>query len=274
MSLPLSEPVFLILRNLLEERFGLCYQANQREILADKISGRAMERGFESLLDYYYLLRYDPEGPAEMDALIEHLVVRETYFFRERTPLDVLCRELLVPAVRAGQRPRVWSAACATGEEPLTLAMLLASHGLLGKVDLIASDISQQALDRAQQGLFSPRAIRSDTPPAESTRWLQPHPPRGWRIDPALIQAVQWRRINLNDPTQIQAMGQFDVILCRNVLIYFSDAGTSAVIASLHQALRPTGVLVVGASESLLRFSSSFVCEERAGTFLYRKAES
>jgi len=221
------------------------------------------------LLDYYYFLRYDPGGPGELTALIETLVVGETYFFRELGPLQTVVSEEIAPLVGKRRRPRVWCAACATGEEPLTLAMLLASRGLLDEVDIVASDISSAALERAQSGVHSKRALRQDLP-AFADRWLR-LTERGLEVQPRLRQAISWRRINLIDDASVAALGVFDVVLCRNVLIYFNDETARAVIDRLTARLVPGGVLLVGISESLLRFGGPLNCEEKSGVFLYRR---
>src|SRR3954462_10757075 len=137
-SLALSPQVFAILSALIEERIGIHYSLTDRDILAEKASTRAVEAGFDSLLDYYYFLRYDDDSARELDALIDALVVNETYFFREFDQLLVLVDEFLVPKVAAGARPRLWSAASSSGEEPLTVAMLLAERGCLEKVEIVA----------------------------------------------------------------------------------------------------------------------------------------
>src|SRR3954465_4172039 len=133
-SLSLSPQVFATPSGLSGDRTGLHYDLRERELLAERVSGRASERGFESLLDYYYFLRYDPNADAEFALLSEALVVNETYFFREVAPLLVLVRELLPRLLARGVRPRIWCAACSTGEEPLTLAMLLDEAGILDQV--------------------------------------------------------------------------------------------------------------------------------------------
>jgi chemotaxis protein methyltransferase CheR len=145
-----SPALFAILRALVEDRSGLHYGAAEREIFFERVGARAAEAGFDSLLDYYYFLRYDPGAGAEMRALTDALVVNETFFFRELDALRVVVAHLIAPAVRRGLRPRIWSAACSTGEEPLTLAMLLADEGLLHDVDIVASDISERVLARAR----------------------------------------------------------------------------------------------------------------------------
>ncbi|WP_304503095.1 MULTISPECIES: protein-glutamate O-methyltransferase CheR [Myxococcaceae] len=274
MALPLSPPVFSILSGLIEARAGLHYAPSDQELLAEKVSERALEAGFDSLLDYYYFLRYDPAGPAALDALIDTLTVHETYFFREVDQLRALVDGVLVPRARQGLTTRVWSAACSTGEEPLTLAMMLAERGLSGagsRVELVASDISQKVLERAQRGEFGRRSLRA-LPPGIDGRFLDVAPgSESATVRAELREQVQWKRVNLVDPKQVAALGRFHVILCRNVMIYFSDETARRVVESLTTALEPGGHLLVGTSESLLRFGTQLLCEEKGGAFFYTK---
>lgn len=272
MSLPpLTPEVFGLLSAFIEERLGLHYGWSQRELLADKLSVCAVDAGFASLLDYYYFLRYDEGAGAELERLTDALVVGETYLFRELEPLRVLVDDILAPMAAVGRRPRVWSAACATGEEPATLAMLLAERRLLGSVDLVASDVSARALARAREGKFGRRAVRQ-APPADLARWVTPHGD-GVAIPAELTRTIDYRRVNLVDREAIVALGRFDAVICRNVLIYFRDETARDVIHSLTSVLRSEGALLVGVSESLLRFGTTLRWEERRGVFLYRKAE-
>jgi chemotaxis protein methyltransferase CheR len=269
-ALPLRPQVFAILSSLIEERAGLHYGLDDIDMIADKLSTRAIDAGFESLLDYYYFLRYDESSKAELDALVDALVVNETYFFRELDPLKRVVSDFIQPLAASGSRPRVWCAACSTGEEPLTLAMLLAELDLLDKVDIVASDISVRALTRARAGEVGLRALRGAPPAALVARYLVTEGGRQ-RVRRDLIEAIRWLRVNLVEPEAVARLGAFDVILCRNVLIYFSDATVKAVLDSLAAALRPGGALFVGTSESLLRFGTLLSCEERGGVFFYRK---
>lgn len=265
--LPLSPQVAAILSGLIEERLGLHFGPEYLDLLAEKLGPRAVERGFESLLDYYYFLRYDAGAVEELAALADALTVNETYFMREAQQLRALVSTWLEPAVRAGGSPRVWCAACSTGEEPLSLAALLDERGLLGRVQIVASDISARALDIAQRGIYGPRAARALDPlPA----WLTSSE-TGLRVDGKLKEAISFRRINLLDDAQVAALGSFDAILCRNVLIYFRDETIQSVIDRLQRALTPRGALLVGASESLMRLGTSLSCEEHGGAFFYRK---
>ncbi len=267
MSLPLSPQVFAILSALIEERLGLHYAFVDAPILADKVSPRAIERGFESLLDYYYFLRYDPQSDAELDALAEVLVVNETYFFREADQLQVLASIL-----EQRDRPsRVWCAASSTGEEPYSFAMMLDQRGVLPKVEIVASDISARALARARAGRYRGRAFR--TIPLEVRARYFREVGDDWELDAAIRRAVSFRSINLLDDASITALGSFDAILCRNVLIYFREVGVVRIAARLTDRLATGGYLLVGASESLLRFSTALTCVERGGVFLYQRAD-
>ena len=269
LSLPLSAQVFAILSALVEERLGLHYDLSESDLFAERISARALDRGYESLLDYYYFLRYDPAAEAELSLLAETLVVNETYFFRELSALKVLVSDFLTRLVSNGEKPRIWCAACATGEEPLTLAMLLDDAGILNRVTIVASDISARALGHAKTGVYRRRSLRA-LPPGVVGRWLEGDED-GMRVAPRISQAVEWHRINLIEPAELAKLGQFDAIVCRNVLIYFRDRTIETVISHLWQRLLPHGQLVVGASESLLRFNVAFGCEEQGGAFFYRK---
>jgi chemotaxis protein methyltransferase CheR len=266
-----AAPVFAILNTLVEERTGIHYQEDDAPLLFDKVMTRAREVGFESALDYYYFLQYDDPERREFDALIDALVVPETFFFRELDALRCVVSEFVAPRVARGERPRVWCAACATGEEPFTLAMLLAKEGLLDAVDLLASDVSHRNLARAREGRFGGRALRQVPDPELVARFLQVVD-GVVRVQPEIARAVDFRRVNLIDPDSVRALGRFDVVICRNVLIYFRDETIARVVGELCHAMRPDGALVVGVSESLVRFGPRLVCEERRGTFVYRKA--
>lgn len=270
MTLPLTPALLAILTHLIEERTGLHYGPEHKDVLADKLSRRADERGLDSLLDYYYFLRYDEAAGAELTKLVDALVVNETYFYREQDQLRVLVHTIL-PRLRDGDRPlRVWCAACSTGEEPLTLAMILDEEGVRDRVEIVASDVSTRALARARSGVYSGRAFRA-IPDTARERFMTRAESNALRVHDRVRERVEWRHVNLMDQAAISALGVFDAIVTRNVLIYFRDETIVRVVTSLGAALRPGGYLLVGASESLLRFGTEFQCEEHGGAFFYRK---
>lgn len=279
----LSPQVFAILSTLVEERVGLSFAPGDARSFSDKVAAQMVESGFSTPLDYYYALRYDDPSGAHFDALIDALVVGETYFFRESEPLVAAIEHVVKPAVRARGRARVWSAACATGEEPLTIAMLLDRAGLAGEVDLIASDISARAIARASRAVYGNRSMRALLDPAlhvglphdvvESlvARWFDQRED-GWHARRELVDSVERRRINLVDPEAVRAAGAFDLVVCRNVLIYFSDENVRRVVDAIAVNMSTSARLLVGASESLMRFGTLLGCEERGGAFFYGRS--
>jgi chemotaxis protein methyltransferase CheR len=269
-ELALSPQVFAILSALIEERIGLSYSVEERSLLQSKVSGRALEAGFESILDYYYYLRYDDQSGDEFQALAESLVVHETYFFRELDALQVMISEFVLPSIQAGRKPRIWSAACATGEEPLTVAILLAELGLLERVELLATDVSEAALGTAQRPKRSRRALRQIPRGIDLERWFDVQDEHvSLRAD--LQRSIRWQALNLLDDTAVARVAQVDVVLCRNVLIYFREETVARVVARLCDRLVPGGVFMVGVSESLMRLGTGLSCEEHQGVFVYRK---
>ncbi len=270
-SLSMSPQLFVLFTSLVEEVSGISYGTQDSDLFTSKVSDHAMELGYSSLLDYYYRLRYDDKDSHETRRLIEVLLVHETYFFRELPPLVELADNFLVPLVRTKGRARVWSAGCATGEEPYTLAMLLDDRGVLDQVEIIATDISASVLARAEAGRHSRRSLREGHPAALATRYLEVSP-QGVIVAPRIRSGVTFQRVNLIDPGSVSKLGSFDAILCRNVLIYFNEGRVHAVVERMADALAPGGILAVGVSESLMRFGTSLTCEECGGSFFYRRA--
>ena len=151
--------------------------------------------------------------------------------------------------------------------------MLLAARDLLGRVDLVASDISDRVLAVARGGLYRARSWRQETIRPEARPWLTRLPDGGLRVAPRLVESVSWQKLNLLDRAAVRNMGVFDIVLCRNVLIYFSEEVSTRVVEDLTAALVPDGALLVGVSESLLRLGTALECEEQGGVFLYRKKQ-
>lgn len=266
----INPQVFTIFRLLIEERTGLQYAADDDGLIGDKLNARALEAGFETLLDYYYYLRYDPDSAQEFSELVDSLVVNETYFFREFDAVRIAIDRVLLPALERQPRVRVWSAACSTGEEPFTLAMALAERGILSRVELLATDVSERALRSARSGIFRPRSLRTPELPELARPFIELKEGKPV-VHPKLRDAIRFEKLNLMDSSALAKLGQFELILCRNVLIYFSDATIQRLVGDLTRALRPDGALLVGTSESLLRFSTELRCEEMGGSFVYKR---
>ncbi|HEX7334430.1 MAG TPA: CheR family methyltransferase, partial [Pyrinomonadaceae bacterium] len=167
-NLVLPEGTSALIRNLINERTGMFFDNGKSDLLIDKLSPLVIERGFSSYLDYYYLLKYDASARVEWQNVMNALSVQETYFWREIDQVRALVQSL-VPQWHA-QNPnstlRIWSAACATGEEPLTIAIALNEAGWFERapIEILASDASSKAIDRASQGVYRERAFRNLPP--------------------------------------------------------------------------------------------------------------
>jgi chemotaxis protein methyltransferase CheR len=267
----LTPQLFAIFSQLIEEVCGAHYEAGNRDLLLGKLEAHALDLGYDNLLDYYYWLRYDDTGGVGLQRLVEAIQVHETYFFRELGPLAQLVDGHLAAIIRTRGRARVWSAACSTGEEPFTLAMLLDDRGLLDRVELVASDISANAIARASSGRHGLRALRDGHPRDLARRYLEVASD-GISVVPRIRAAVRFLTVNLLDGDAVRRLGRFDAIVCRNVLIYFSDGQSARVVARLTESLEPAGMIALGVAESLVRLGTALVCEEHRGSFFYRSA--
>jgi chemotaxis protein methyltransferase CheR len=276
-KLVLSEPEFNILRDLIHERLGSFYQNSKRELVEDKLSSLVIERGFDSFLDYYYLLKYDSaEAEGEWLQVMNALRVPETFFWREIDQIHALVN-ILVPSYFASkpQEPlRIWSAACSSGEEPLTIAMALTEAGWLERVpiEIMASDISEPAVNKARQGVYRQYSLRNLSEELRA-KYFQPEQDK-WRIKPELITKVKWHTANLISRTEIAPLASASVIFCRNVFIYFSEETIRKTVRMFFELMPARAYLFVGASESLLKITTDFDLQEIGNAFVYVKGNT
>lgn len=266
----LSLGTFLLIRDLIQDRLGVWFDEGKRDLLADKLSDRLAALELRSFLDYYYLLKYGPRADDEWPRLIDTLSVQETYFWREFDQVRLLVDVLVPQHVAAGRGPvRVWSAACATGEEPLSIAMALDEAGWFGRADVEvwASDVSPAALEKAARGVYRERSFRA-LPTALRAKHFTPAE-GGWRVDPKLHTRVRYQRANLLDERDILGLATAPFVFCRNVFIYFSPHTVARVVAGFAARMPRPAHLFVGTSESLRRAGSDFELDEVGGAFVY-----
>lgn len=271
---PLELPigVFVILRDLVRDRIGIWFDDDKRDLLAGKLADRVRELGLASFLDYYYLLKYDPASDDEWPRLTDALSVQETYFWREPSQVRALVDVLVPEHVAAGRGPvRVWSAACASGEEPFTLCMALNEAGWFDRADVEvwASDVSPAALAKARRGVYRERAFRV-LPPELRAKYFTPAA-GGWRAAPDLHARIKFVPANLLEPADTVALATATFVFCRNVFIYFSAATVARVVRQFADRMPTPGYLFPGVSESLLRITTAFQLEEVGGAFVYVK---
>jgi chemotaxis protein methyltransferase CheR len=263
-----------LLRDLIHEEVGLYFDDAKIDLMSDKLAPLIIARGFESFLDYYYLLKYDLEAAAgEWQNVVNALSVQETYFWREIDQIHQLA-DVIIPslAARNPNRPiRIWSAACATGEEPLTIAMRLNENGWFekAKIEIYASDASTTALERARTGIYRERSFRSL--PAHLREKYFTAEGSKWRVAPFLQKKIKWKRANLLEFNETKDLVGVSIIFCRNVFIYFSSDAVRRVVDFFAEKMCLPGFLFVGAAESLLKITDDFELEEIGNGFVYVK---
>ena len=265
-----------LLRDVVNVHTGMFYDGERLAYLRDRLAPLALERGFDSLLDYYYLLKYDSGADEEWRRVIDALSVQETYFWREADQIVALAGQILPRLVDAGRRQvRIWSVPCATGEEPLSLAMALEEAGWFDRlaIELHAADASDAALRKAEAGRYGARAFRQ-LAPALREKYFDGEPGgREWRVKPLLkARVTSWSRINVVRPEDMDRLGAADVIFCRNLFIYFAEATVRAVVDHFADRMRTPAFLCIGAAESLLRITSRFELQDIGGAYVYVKS--
>ncbi len=273
-SLGLTGHVTTIFRELVHERLGLFYDATHVDQLADRLAPLVVARGLGSFMDYYYLLKYSNEE-AEWGRVMDALSIQETYFWREIDQIRAVVTHVvprLVDAL-AGEPLRMWSVPCATGEEPLTLAMMLAENHWFARapIEILASDASRAAIAKATAGRYGARAFRN-LPEALREKYFVPDGD-GWLAAPELRRRVKYDVVNLVAPEEVARHAAVPVIFCRNVFIYFSDQSIRRTLDTFARCMKEPACLCVGASESLLRLGTRFDLQEIGGAFMYAKGQ-
>ena len=273
-SLGLVGQVTTILRELVHERLGLFYDANQVDQLADRLAPLVVARGLGSFMDYYYLLKYSNET-AEWARVMDALSVQETYFWREIDQIRAVVNHVVPALVDAldGRTLRIWSVPCATGEEPLTLAMVLAEGRWFERapIEIVASDASQAAIAKAVGGRYGGRSFRNLSE-ALRERYFTADGDQ-WVVAPELHRRVSYDVVNLVSPEQVARHAAAPIIFCRNVFIYFSDQSIRRALDTFARCMAEPAYLCVGASESLLRLGTRFDLQEIGGAFMYVKGQ-
>ncbi len=273
----LSEEEFRLLRDFIHDRFGICFEDGQRASLRTRLLARLSTLDLLSFEDYYRYLRFGPQREQELRAMVSHITNNETYFFREAAQLKVFASSVL-PGIRehkatSGDRTlRILSAGCSTGEEAHTLAMIVYDSGQFfwnWDVRITGMDIDAQALEKAREGLYFHNAFRGVSPEVRGRHFTSEG--SGARVKEALRRQVHLRQGNIMDPACYKGLAPLDAILCRNVLIYFSDATILRVVKVFYDVLAPGGYLLLGHAESLSRITSIFAPIRFPGAMVYQK---
>ena len=274
-TLALSDAEFRMFADLIRSRCGLNFDEDTRFLVEKRLARRLEESDAVSFASYLYELRHGANAEAEFSQLVDLLTTNETYFFRERSQLNALIHEI-IPEVRASRMARtrpvsIWSAGCASGEEPYSIVMMALEANLVPGQDfrIYASDISKAVLAKARRGIYREASFRETDP---STRMHYFAEKDGlFRISDEVKRHVDFVHMNLLDPAKTSLLGTMDVILCRNVIIYFDLETKKQVMATFHDKLRPGGYLLLGHSESLINVTSDFELKHLSRDLVYRR---
>ena len=258
-----------LLRDLIHERTGIFFDSSRYDVLVEKVEPLALERNCYSLLDYYYLLKYEENGVEDWARVMDALSVQETYFWREMSQIRALT-EIIVPEwfQKTSHPLQIWSAACATGEEPYSILIALMEAGLDGHpIEIRGSDGSQSALEKCRAAIYREKSFRC-LPPNLREKYFMPAGNQ-WKLRTEIAQRVTFQRANLLATEEISSLSRSPVIFCRNVFIYFSPHAIRQTLATFASRMPAKGHLFVGAAESLLRLTADFELKEMADTFAY-----
>jgi chemotaxis protein methyltransferase CheR len=269
------------LSDIIAAQLGLHFPRARWQDLERGVRAAAREFGFPNVAAYVQCLLASPLTQRQIEVLAGHLTVGETYFFRELAVFTALEEEILPTLMRArrghARRLRLWSAGCATGEEPYSMAISLSKavpEVQDWDITLLATDINPCFLQRASEGTYRDWSLR-ETPPWLKARYFSKPSGDHWAILPAIQKLVKFAYLNLIDdvyPALMTNTTAMDVIFCRNVLMYLAPEQVKRVVQNLHRSLADGGWLVVSPSETSPVLFASFQAVNRPGAILYRKA--
>ena len=269
-----SEDEFRRLCEFLYRRSGMIFNESKRYYVVRRLADRMKATGTTSFDSYFGRLRGDFDG--EIEQFINAFTVNETYFYREDHQLRCLTTDILAQRVAArprGDALRIWSVPCSTGEEPYSIAVWLLENWPqvdAYDIEIVGSDIDTEVLETARAGVYGRRALMR-LPPDLIERYFEPVGDEQWRIVEDLRGSVRFTAANIVDPAQTAPHGRFDVIFCRNMLIYFDDASRRIAAENLFESLLPGGYVCLGHTESMSRISPLFEVCRYADAIVYRR---
>ena len=247
------------LRKLLKERSGLDLSADKQYLVESRLIPLARRAGMPGIAELVQKMKSGVETLTS--EVVEAMTTNETFFFRDKIPFDHL-RETVLPTLlkaRANRRSlRIWSAACSTGQEPYSIAMCLKEKApeLAGwRIEIVATDLSQEVLEKAKSGIYSQFEVQRGLPVQLLVKYFT-QIGEYWQISPEIRGMVQHRQLNLLQ--DFSHLGKFDVIFCRNVLIYFDQDTKTGIFGRLAKAIEPDGMLLLGAAETVVGISAAF----------------
>lgn len=269
-----TQEEFSRLCEFIYRRTGMSFTETKRYYLERRVNERMEATGASSFASYFARLRGDQRG--EIEQFVNTFTVNETYFYREDHQLRCLTADLLARRIAVKPRSesvRIWSMPCSTGEEPYSIALWMLENWSevdAWDIEIVGSDIDTRVLEAAREGLYGQRALMRLTPDLIA-KYFEPEPGDRWRILQDLRDSVRFTTANVMDPAETARHGRFDVIFCRNMLIYFDDASRRLAAENLFESLLPGGYICLGHTESMSRISPLFEVCRYADAIVYRR---
>lgn len=262
-----------LFNELISNHFGIHFPEHKREILETRLIPRLQANQVRRFIDYYLLLQYDLER--EREALTQAITNNESYFFRETPQFDALDATLLDSLAAGGSRGqlRVLSAGCSSGEEPYSLNIVLRQpvRGVRGDLTIDAYDLDRSHLAKARRAVYRPNSLRALSN-QEARRYFISRDDGEFELRSRFRDGVTFHHGNLLDPTTLEGRS-FDIVFCRNVLIYFTERAMLAAIENFTHKVRPGGLLFLGHSESIIGMHAKFQAERVGQCIAYRRVE-
>jgi chemotaxis protein methyltransferase CheR len=274
-KIAISEDDFLKFREYFYRKTGISFESNKRYFVDKRLVERIEATDSGSFRGYFAMLRFDTSG-AELQHLTNLMTVNETYFVREEYQFQCLVDSMLPEIIKrkTDRSPiRIWCIPSSSGEEPYTVAMYLLElwAGINDwDVEIISSDIDTGILHKARVGRYSQRSVQHVPAP-----WLAKYFTRmgdEYQLCETLREAVEFTRVNLAEPADTRSYRNFDVIFCRNLLIYFDDVSRKSAAETFYDALNPGGFVCLGHSESMSRISSLYKVRKFPEAIVYQKS--
>jgi len=273
-DISISDNDFLKFREYFYRKTGIQFEASKRYFVDKRLIERMEATMCESFNSYFMMLRFEASGE-EMQTLVNVMTVNETYFFREDYQFDCLVRSML-PEIVARKRDdgpiRIWVVPSSSGEEPYSIAICLLERWAQindWDIEIISSDIDTSILKQARAGVYSPRSV-NQVPAAYLQKYFQRNG-FSYQICNELRGAIEFTRVNLMEPADVRPYRNFDVVFCRNLLIYFDDVSRKQAAETIYDSLSPGGFICLGHSESMSRISSLYRIRKFPEAIVYQK---
>ncbi len=269
-SAALSQENYAFLQQYIHRESGISLVADKLYLLKSRLQPVVEQQRLRSLDDLCGRLRANPPE-ALRRAVVESMTTHETLFFRDPAVFDMLRNDLIPELMRAragGRSLRIWCAACSSGQEPYSLAMMLLEMGLADwNLQILGTDLSSQILNRAQAGRYLQIEVNRGLPAALLVKYFQ-REGLDWQIKEGVRRMVRFTAFDLRQ--NMQGLGPYDLILCRNVLIYFESDTRKKILAGLRKSLAPGGYLLLGASETTFSLEEGFVRRTFKNSVVYQ----